>query len=85
MGTVADEVIRRINGLETSLEELQNQMREGVAGASDSGLPIPPSSSNRATMDQLAEIRRRLEGLEANPFGPARTSNMGPGRNFMSP
>ena len=85
MGTVGDEVVRRINELETSLEDLQNRLRAGTAGPSDSGLPIPPGSSNRATMDQLAEIRRRLEGLEANPFGPARTSNMGPGRNFMSP
>ena len=77
MGTVGDEVVRRINALEASLDDLQNQLNAGNAGTPDSGFPMPPSASNRVAMDQLAEIRRRLEGLESNPFGTTRTSGVG--------
>ena len=81
MGTVGEEVLRRINEIEARLGELQGDERPGIAGTTGSGFPIPPSASNRAAMDQLAEIRRRIEAIET---GGARNPGTG-ARNFMSP
>ena len=77
MGTVGDEVVRRINAIEASLDDLQNRLNSGNTGNPDAGFPMPPSASNRVAMDQLAEIRRRLEGLENNPNGTTRLAGVG--------
>ena len=81
MGTVGEEVLRRINEIEARLGELQGDERTGIAGTTGSGFPLPPSASNRVAMDQLAEIRRRIDAIET---GGTRNPGMG-ARNFMSP
>ena len=60
MGTIGEEVLRRIDALE-------NHIANG--GAFPDSNPISPDLSNRRLSDQLAELRDRVERMASGSTG----------------
>ena len=66
MTTIGEEVVRRLNEIESNITQINAELRDGGGSPfPQPGMPVPPSSTNRMAMEQLAELRRRLDELES--------------------
>ena len=54
MGTVAEQILGRLNALETQVANMQ------LTGGIDDSTPIPPTESMRGVHDILSQLRDRV-------------------------
>ena len=80
MGTVAEDILRRIEAIERDIGELQ------LNGPLPTG-PVPPSESMRNMSEQFAQLRNRIQQLETStPASGESRGVFGMSPNFgMSP
>ena len=63
MGTVAEQILGRINALETQVANMQ------LTGGIDDSTPIPPTESMRGGHDILSQLCDRVTQLENMGIG----------------
>ena len=82
MGTVAEQILGRLNALEAQVANMQ------LTGGIDDSTPIPPTESMRGVHDILSQLRDRITQLENVGIGgptSSETQQQGNRQPFMSP